>query len=128
MHFFPMIPRNQLYNYLLYEEIELSKCNEHWGQILLKLFMKILIWHSKDNTHFGPHQWNVNFWIESVTTSSRNNWVGLLTVSRTFTNKWRGFIGICSMLRNYSGLGFKIRRERANKIHTLAHCKYPWAY
>ena len=45
-------------------------------------FMQIkLIWHSKDYTCLGPHQWNVNIRIVSVTTSSRKKFIGTLTVS-----------------------------------------------
>ena len=72
------------------------------------------IWHSRDNMHLGPHQSNVNIRIGSVTTSSRNNLVGPLTVSRTSAND-----RICSMLRNYSGLWLTRRRERTNKIQNV---------
>ena len=45
-----------------------------------------LIWHSKDYTYSVLHQWNDNIRIVPVTTSSRNNRVGRLTVLRTSAN------------------------------------------
>ena len=52
-----------------------AKCNEHKRLFLLKLFMQIkLIWHSKEYTYSGPHQWNVNIRILSVTTSRCRLW------------------------------------------------------
>ena len=81
-----------------------------------------LICHSMDYTYLVPHQWNDNIPILSVTTSSRNNLVGPLTVSRTSTND-----RICSKLRNYSGFSLTRRREWANEIPNVGWiCKFPW--
>ena len=92
-------------------------------EFFYNFFMQIqLIWHSKDYRYLGPHQWNDNIRIGSVTTSSRNKWVGPLIVSRTSANDRS-----CSTVRNYSSLGLTRRRERGNKIPNVGPlCKFPW--
>ena len=67
------------------------------------------------------HKWNVNIRIWSVTTSSRNNWVGVLTVSRTSAN-------LSDAYKLFS-FGPHKTSWTGNKIPNAGlRCKFSWAY